>query len=71
MNKQYRVQSADFLGVVNRGWGYGRTGSWGRWSTVFRSPDEKLAEEYFDKHSKKGLRRWRLVFGSEVKKKSL
>ena len=67
---KYRIQQSDFLGIVNRGWGYGRAASWGRWRTVDRYETEEQARAKFPMY-RNGLRRARIVYGTTVVEESL
>lgn len=66
---QYRVQRAEFRGIVNRGWGFGRAASWGPWRTVFTGTEVE-ATAYFERWSRKGLARWRIVHGKQELRRS-
>lgn len=62
---RYRVQRAEFLGVVPRAFG-GRVASYGKWRTVYRGI-EVDAREYFEKQRHApGLFRLRLMHRTTV-----
>lgn len=67
---KYRVQKSDHQGIVNRAFG-GRVASWGKWITVasFETLDDAQAK--YDYASTRGLTRWRLIYGTEILRKSL
>lgn len=68
--KQFRVQRSNHQGVKPRAWGYGKVASWSPWRTVFMAPTLEGAEELYERWSKIGLSRWRIVHGTEVKRQS-
>jgi hypothetical protein len=69
MKKQYRIQRSDYLGIVTRAFG-GRCASWSPWRTVIARDHEEDATALYDAWSRKGLTRWRLMYGKEVIRKS-
>ena len=70
MAKQYRLQASEHRGVVTRGWGYGRAVSWSPWRTVGSYTDRAEAEAMYERRSRVGLSRWRLVYGKEIVRNS-
>jgi hypothetical protein len=70
MRKRYRIQRSDHQGIVNRAFG-GRAHSWSPWRTVATFDTFEEAEPQYTYWAGKGLTRWRLMYGAEVKLKSL
>lgn len=68
--KAYRVQRSDHQGVVRRAFG-GRVNSWSPWRTMASKPTLEEAETEYERWKGKGLSRWRVIHGKEVKLQSL